>query len=343
METIHGGDVYRNPDCIDFSANINPIGPPEEVKQAIRDSLDKINNYPDIYCESLREKLAVFHNVNKEQIICGNGAADIIFRYVLALKPLKALVADPCFAEYEKSLEYIGTEVKHYKINQTTFCIEDDFLEFLTDDMDIVFLCNPNNPTGKLISHSLLLRIAERCKKKNIKLFMDECFMDFLSDENKKSLIRYVCEQSFIFILRAFTKMYAIPGIRLGYGICSDIELIGKMEKAGPPWNVSIPAQAAGVAALEQRKFVEYTKTYIAQERDYIEKNLERLNITYWKGSANFIFLYDKRNLKELLLENKILIRDCGNFVGLSEGFFRIAVKDRASNKKIIEVLESLN
>ncbi len=343
MQTIHGGDVYRNPDCIDFSANINPLGTPDSVKSAISDSITNIHNYPDIYCANLKDKLAEFHNIDANQLICGNGAADIIFRFVFALRPEHAVVLDPCFAEYGQALKYIGATLHHYRLNQESFCIEEDFLDELTEETDVVFLCNPNNPTGRLIPQELLLRISDRCRDFGIKLFLDECFMDFLPDEDKRSLIQTAGKQPHIFILRAFTKMYAIPGIRLGYGICSDLQLINEMEQAGAPWNVSVPAQAAGVAALGEEDFVENTINYIAREREYLENELDRLDITFWHGSANFIFLYDPRDLRQGLLDNRILIRDCSNYESLSKGFYRIAVKDRTSNRKLIEVLESLN
>ena len=339
---IHGGDIYRNADCIDFSANINPLGTPEMVKKAMGDSLNQVHNYPDISCEKLREKLGQFHKVKPEHVICGNGAADIIYRYVYALKPKSALVLAPCFAEYEQALHFVGTRVEHYVLDSNTFCLDECFLDVLTQELDVVFLCNPNNPTGKTIPQSLLLRMVERCRKKQIRLFLDECFLDFLEDEQERSLVNQTLNYPHIFILRSFTKMYGMPGIRLGYGICTDTMVLSKMADAGPPWNVSVPAQAAGVAALQQQSFVKKTRCYVKKERDYLTQQLSRLHITFWESSANYIFLYDSVDLKEKLLEKGILIRDCSNYVGLSKGYYRIAVKDRESNQKLITALENI-
>lgn len=342
METVHGGDIYRNADCVDFSANINPLGTPLEVKKAMQESLEQVHNYPDVFCEKLKESLSAFHGIKEEQIICGNGAADIIFRFAFATKPKQALVLAPCFAEYEQALCFVGTNVEHYALDMENFCLDEAFLDALTKELDVVFLCNPNNPTGKTIPQSLLLRIADKCKQNQIRLFLDECFLDFLPDENKRSLIKQAAKETHIFILRAFTKMYAVPGIRLGYGISADKALIETMVHAGPPWNVSVPAQAAGVASLKQKGFVEETRTYIKQEREFLEEQLKRLHITFWESSANYIFLYDTRDLKQKLLKQRVLIRDCSNYVGLSKGYYRIAVKDRESNEKLIEALERL-
>lgn len=342
MEMIHGGDIYRNAECIDFSANINPLGTPEMVKKAMRDSLNQVHTYPDISCEKLREELGQFHKVKPEHVICGNGAADIIYRYVYALKPKSALVLAPCFAEYEQALQVVGAEVEHYSLDSNTFCLREDFLDVLTKDLDVVFLCNPNNPTGKTIPQSLILQILQQCRQKHIRLFLDECFLDFLPDEKERSLVKQALGASYIFILRSFTKMYAVPGIRLGYGICTDTILLSNMYQAGPPWNVSVPAQATGVAALSQQSFVENTRCFIQKERKFLTEQLARLHISFWESSANYILLYDTLDLKEKLLEEGILIRDCSNYVGLSKGYYRIAVKDRESNQKLIGALQHI-
>lgn len=342
METVHGGDIYRNAGCVDFSANINPLGTPDAVKKAMQDSLEQVHHYPDIYCETLRETLAVFHGVQTGQVICGNGAVDVMFRFVFAAKPKQAVLLAPCFAEYEQALDLMGAKVWHYHLNPETFCLDEGFLDTLTENIDVVFLCNPNNPTGKTISHTLLSQIADRCRQCKIRLFMDECFLDFLPDEEKRSLVKRASKEPHIFILRAFTKMYAVPGIRLGYGICADKRLLAAMETAGPPWNVSVPAQAAGVAALEQKMFVEKTKCFVQEERIFLSEQLARLHIKFWESSANYIFFYDSRDLKQKLLEQGILIRDCSNYVGLSKGYYRIAVKDRESNEKLIAALEKV-
>lgn len=339
---IHGGDIYRNAGCLDFSSNINPLGTPEAVKQAMRDSLEQVGNYPDVCCEKLKEKLAAFHGIRTEQLICGNGAADLIFRYVAAAKPKQALVVSPCFAEYEQALCFAGAEIKHYRLELKTFCLDEGFLKALTKPLDAVFLCNPNNPTGKTIKQSLLLQIAKRCKEQEIRLFLDECFLDFLMDEEERSLIKYAFGKPHVFILRSFTKMYAVPGIRLGYGICADKALLSSMEAAGPPWNVSVLAQAAGIAALDEKDFVEETRCFIQREREFLENCLTRFGITFWEGSANYIFLYDTRDLKQELLGAGILIRDCSNYDGLSKGYYRIAVKDRDSNEKLAAALEKI-
>ncbi|MBR3771279.1 MAG: threonine-phosphate decarboxylase [Clostridium sp.] len=342
MQSIHGGDIYHYADIIDFSANINPLGTPPSVLQAIIDSLPEVGNYPDIYCQKLREQIAKFHDVDREHVICGNGAADLIFRLVLALQPKKALVLAPCFAEYEQALKAVGAKVKHYKLNQKTFVLGADYRKALTDNLDMVCLCNPNNPTGKTIDKELLEEVVIFCRQKKIWLLLDECFLDFLEDEQARTYLIDADKGAYLFVLRAFTKMYAVPGVRLGYGVCSDTGLLERMYQAGPPWNVSTLAQTAGIAALQEEKFVSQTRAYVKKEKAYLYREFTRLEIPYWEGEANYIFFRFKEGLKEKMIPHGILIRDCGNYQNLDSTYYRIAVKTRECNEKLIEALEKV-
>lgn len=343
MQSIHGGDIYQYPDIIDFSANINPLGTPASVLQAITDSLQDVKNYPDIYCQKLRAQIAKFHDVDVEHVICGNGAADLIFRLVFALQPKKALVLAPCFAEYEQALKAVGAKVRHYKLNRKTFRLGADYQKALTDDLDMICLCNPNNPTGKTIDKELLQEVVRICRQKKIWLLLDECFLDFLEDEQDRTYLNDADKESYLFVLRAFTKMYAVPGVRLGYGICSDTGLLERMYQTGPPWNVSTLAQAAGIAALQEEEFVTKTRTYIKYEKLYLYRELTRLGIPFWEGAANYIFFRFKEGLKEKMIPHGILVRDCGNYRNLDATYYRIAVKTRECNEKLIEALEHIS
>lgn len=349
MENVHGGDIYRYDDVLDFSANINPLGTPETVKRAIVGSVSNIGAYPSMYCDNLRDKLALYYNnkgndIHSEQIICGNGAADVIFRYAFALRPKNALVISPCFAEYENALKSAGCEnIFHYMLNTTTFCIENDIFKLLDNDLDVIFLCNPNNPTGIVVPCDIMCGIVAKCEKKNIKVFIDECFLDFLDKEDEYSYIDRVNTYKNVFVLKAFTKIYAIAGLRLGYGVTADIELIEKMYEVGAPWNVSTLAQVAGLVALDEIEYKNYTKQYVKNERQYLYDEFDKLNIKYWKGEADYIFFKAQDNLKEKLLDKGILIRDCSNYVNLSKGYYRIAVKGHKYNEKLIKALQEVS
>ena len=263
-----------------------------------------------------------------------------------AVRPKKILVTAPCFAEYEGAWQslwasYDVPETAVYSLDHQDFCIKEDILTLIEREMpEVVFVCNPNNPTGVLIPVQILASIAECCKDNKIRLFLDECFMDFTGREEENSLVEKLKEYPNLMILKAFTKMYAMAGVRLGFGLTADTELIDRMYQAGPPWNVSVLASAAGKAALKEDDFVKETVQYIRKEKEYLYQALDTLWVQYWKSAANYILLKADRDLKERLIAAGILIRDCSNYRNLSEGYFRIAVKSHADNEKLIAALK---
>ena len=179
----HGGDIYSHGQVVDFSANINYRGMPDAVRKAARAGVEESIHYPDPVCRRLREAIARREQVEKEQVICGNGAADLIFSLVLARKPKQALLCAPTFSEYEQALQTVDCRVLRYPLKECHgFSLQQDILEAITKDVDLVFLCNPNNPTGVTIQRELLWRILERCREKDTLLVVDECFLDFLED-----------------------------------------------------------------------------------------------------------------------------------------------------------------
>ena len=218
MEYVHGGDIYTHKGMTDFSVNLNPFGPGRAVVEAARKSIDQIGNYPDASCRKLKSALAKRLEVPAEHIICGNGAADLIFTAVLADCPRKALIPVPAFAEYEQALRATGCEICYYKKREATgFQLEEDFLDLLNEDIDMVFLCSPDNPTGKLIDRSMLWKILARCETYGIRMVLDECFIDFAENAATASILADTKRWRTLFILRSLTKMHAIPGIRIGY------------------------------------------------------------------------------------------------------------------------------
>lgn len=343
MKYTHGGDIYTYEGLLDFSANINPFGTPANVLQAAVKSLELVKQYPDPYCRELKAAIEKEERINKNFIICGNGAADLIFQIVMAKKPKKAVLVTPSFTEYQQALESVNTDISYYNLREENkYQIDEEILDYLKADIDIMFLCNPNNPIGNTISIEILEKILKRCREKEIILVIDECFNDFLESPHIYSMKHKIEEYKNLFIIKAFTKMYAMAGLRLGYGFCSNGELLEKIERVRQPWSVSIPAQVAGIEALKDKEFPEKTRNYIKKERAYLCDSMERMEITYWKPEANYIFFQARADLKDLLLQKGILIRDCSNYFGLKEGYFRIAVKNRDENERIIHELSKI-
>lgn len=337
---VHGGDIYSKAYRLDFSTNINPFGMPESLKQAAIKGINASIHYPDVQCRELINAIAKKEEIPSDWIICGNGAAELLFSLVSAKKPQKALLVSPGFAEYEQALKTVNCDIRYYELSKERgFLLGEEYLESLQQDLDIVFLCNPNNPTGLLIPTELLKKIVDICKEKQIFLVLDECFLEFVSDELMNPQKKILKEMPNLFILKAFTKMYGMPGLRLGYGLCSDIPLLEQMHQMTQPWNVSVPAQFAGVAACKETDFVVKTRIYIAQEREYLSNELKRLKFTVYDSQANYIFFEAPKNLWNLCEKENILIRDCSNYRGLTKGYYRIAVKTRQENEELIRVL----
>lgn len=336
----HGGDIYSNEKIIDYSANINPMGLPASVKKAVTESLDSCVNYPDPLCRELTAAVAVKEKISKEYLIFGNGAADVIFRLVLAKAPEKALLTAPTFSEYENALNVVNCTIRHHLLREEEgFIVKRDFLPQIEEETDILFLCNPNNPTGSPVDRQLLLEILEKCRKNNVLMVVDECFLSMTEEISLKDRIP---QYKNLFLLKAFTKDYAMPGLRLGYGICSDKEFLAKIFSVGQPWSVSIPAQKAGIAATREDEYRRESKFLIDRERVYLTEALKSLGYKVYPPTANYVFFRvdtGKETFHEELRKAGFLIRDCSNYVGLTTGYFRIAVKTREDNEKLVAAL----
>ena len=230
----------------------------------------------------------------------------------------------------------------YHRKEENGFALEEDFLDMMKEDVDMVFLCSPNNPTGMTGDKKLLKKLLWRCEGRNVRIVLDESFVEFLENAEGATLISETIRHKILFVLRSFTKMHAIPGLRLGYGVCSDRKLLERIGDMRQHWSVSIPAQAAGIAALKDKRRVKTTRDFIARERRWLEARLDELGIRHFESQVNYILIKSELNLFEELLERKILIRDCSNYRGLGRGFYRIAVKQRGDNYKLIEALEEI-
>ena len=221
--------------------------------------------------QPLKEAIGKYEQVDSDWIICGNGAAEVIFSVCRAGKPKKALVTGPSFAEYEQALQGVGCEVDHFWLEEEEdFRVKRDFLKALRPELDIVFLCNPNNPTGVLMDQCLLMEILKRCRELDIFLVVDECFLDFVEEPALYTLKKVLGDYRNLFIIKAFTKRYAMPGLRLGYGLCANTRLLEKMTEENQPWNISTPAQAAGMAALLENSYVEAGRQLVFKEKSVL-------------------------------------------------------------------------
>ena len=349
MELIHGGDIagYRSQygtEPLDFSANVSPLGVPDGVKKAIVRALDTAGQYPDPLCRNLRQAIGAFEDIDAAWVQCGNGAADLIFRLVLALQPKRGLVTAPTFGEYEQALSSVGCEVqRHSLLAKESFAVTPRLLEEITPKIDILFLCQPNNPTGQLCSTSLLLQVLEKCRECKTILVLDECFVSFLDEPQLYTMKGFLKQYPNLILLKAFTKLYAMAGIRLGYCLCADTSLLETMQACGQPWGVSSLAQAAGIAALSETEYVNRVRALVQEQRPLLADGLNRLGCQSIGSAANFIFFFcTYPHLDKVLRQKGIMIRSCSNYPGLSEQYYRVAVRTAEENNKLLKAIREV-
>lgn len=344
----HGGDIYEGNIILDFSANTNPLGTPHGVIEAMQAALDVAHRYPDPYCRELTKAIAEHEGIPQEYVLCGNGAADLIYAYCRAVSPSSAVETAPTFSEYSSALERAGCKINRYLLHEDNeFNLDEDFIHYLDKiKPEAVFLCNPNNPTGRLIPQSLLEKILKFCDKSGTRLFVDECFLDLSNIDNdagNAGMKRFLKDHKNLFILKAFTKSYGMAGVRLGYCLCSDGDLLEKMSKESCPWNVSSIAQAAGTAALRESEFLIKTREIIRKERKWLKNALESEGFRVCDSHANYLLFYGGAGLGKVLKEQcGIVIRDCSNYNGLENGWYRTAVRLHAENEKLIECIRQV-
>ena len=348
MELVHGGDWagYRarfGHDALDFSANVSPLGLPQGVADAIVAALPTADRYPDPLCRELRTALSRAEQLPEPWILCGNGAADLIYRLVWALKPRRALLPAPTFAEYAAALESVGCEVKRKTLHEADdFAVTEAFVQAVNQSIDLVFLCQPNNPTGQITPPELVQRLVRRCADCGAVLVVDECFLDFLQQRDALTAKPLLQAAPNLVILKAFTKLYAMAGVRLGYALCSDAALLDKMRAAGQPWAVSGLAQAAGLAALEETAYADSVRTLIADQRPRLAAGLRALGLRVVDGQANYLLFRAPADFGAKLRRHGAVVRGCGNYPGLDETWYRTAVRTQKENEQLLKIMREV-
>lgn len=365
----HGGDIYTNRGIeLDFSVNLNPLGPPEEVRSALQSMLDASACYPDPHCRELRHALARKLEVSEEWVLCGNGASELLLAAAQAIRPAKVLIPVPTYQGYERAAAAAGAEtIFHQLMEENGFEITDDIwqdIEALPAG-SLLFVCNPNNPVGNCIREDLLQKIAEKCRSAGVYLLVDECYLELLPDEAARSMRHYLPRNPYLLIVRAFTKTYAMPGVRLGYLMASDQALIEKIHLQQPEWSVSMFAQKAGLAALSldgtTNAYLASARDLIREERAYVCQRLRDLGAEVYDGEAGFVLFSCSRELYEPLRESGILIRRCDSMRGLehadgspqgAEGrpqdidgrphFYRIGLRGHGDNTRLMDRIQEL-
>jgi threonine-phosphate decarboxylase len=350
----HGGNVFAiarslglAPErIIDFSASINPLGMAPGVRAALAGCVDRLMHYPDKGAAELKESLASYHGVGREEIAVANGSTELIHLMPRLVSGGRGLIVAPAFAEYAFALERSGWSIDYFTLaSGDGFALSLPALkEKLREGYDMLFVCNPGNPTGALLSKGAIEGVFELCRESGTFLVLDEAFIDFCEEDSAKKLMR---EFPRGVLLRSMTKFFAIPGLRLGYAIGAP-ETIGAIASLQDPWSVNTAAQVAGIASLSDADYCARTRNYIETERERLAAGLAGLSfLDVFPSRANYLLAEIRNGLsaKELrsrLIEKGILIRDCSNFQGLDGRFFRVAVRLREENEMLLEQLKGI-
>lgn len=341
-EYNHGGEIYGKDIRLDYSVNMNPLGMPERVRRAAKSAVTESFRYPDDSCRELRQAIAGAKGLEADRIICGNGASDLIYRYAWAVKARRVLIPAPAFSEYERAFALAGAEIIRYPLRETDGFRLDEGIFSAAESADVTVLCSPDNPVGRLADRELLLKLLGRAEARGKRLFLDECFMELAGFGKEYSLLSFAGEHRGLFVLCAFTKTYAMAGLRLGYGVTGDEELLACMRAAGAPWSVSVVAQKAGIAALGETEYLSRAVELIKKERHYLAAGLAKLGCTVYPSQANYILFREEEPLYERLLSQRILIRQCGNYAGLDGSYYRICVGLHRDNEELLKILQGV-
>lgn len=343
----HGGDIYTHSVDTDLSVNINPYPLPASVRKAMYEALlQEADHYPDPQCMALRSAISKALGVSEEMILCGDGASELLMAAVHAIRPAKALLLAPGYVGYDHALKAVECSVEYYPLHpENGFAVQEDFLDYMKPGIDLVTFANPNNPTGRMIGPELLAKILEKAEALGIFVMVDESYLMLRDPEIADpwpDLQKTLEEHPHLLLLRAFTKSFALPGIRIGYLLMGASYVSRAICTQLPEWNVSVIAQRAGTAAAAELALVKEQAALLQKEKSRLQGELARMGLEVYESEANYFLVKSDYDLYQALLEQRILIRSCDDFEGLSGNYFRIGVRTRTENDKMLCVLQKI-
>ena len=339
----HGGDIYENGIRLDFSASVNPFGMPEAAVNEGMNAVRYAGFYPDPYCTELRTALGKRDRVDPDTILCGAGTTELIYLLMSRFGIRKVTILDPSFSEFEYAARISGKEISHILLEEEDgFQPDDSVVDLIDPDNGMVCFSSPSNPAGTVYSEAFIDRLLAFCNERKIMILADETFRDCCENRIKYDLTEKLSDHPGLIILRAFTKSHAMAGLRFGYMIGADKAGIWALRDMIQPWNVSLPAQWAAQAACDDRQYLKRFREFLREEKPYLARNLKALGFTVFPSEANFFLFRGEPGLAEKLIEKKILIRDCSDYHGLSEGYYRVAVRKHEDNEKLIAALKEI-
>ncbi len=353
---MHGGKIWEiaketgiAPEALlDFSANINPLGPSRKAISAIRENLWKIPHYPEPDSTTLRQRIAKQFSITFDNVLVGNGSTEIIhlFAETVLQRRGEVIIPQPTFAEYEAATRRFKGKTRLVYARPKTFSLPlDEIHKRISAKTRAVFICNPNNPTGKLVERERIIETVQRAEEHNVPILIDETFIEFSEREDDSTLADIASDSPNLVVLRTFTKIYALTGLRVGYAI-GHRDMIKPILDRKQPWNINCLAEAAALASLEDVDYIKKTRRLIQRERSFLQKELIDIQgIEPFPSQTNFILVCTEetnrtsQEIRSILLDKGIIVRDCSSFRGLGNSFIRVAVRKRAHNKKLVRAL----
>lgn len=359
LNVVHGGDLdeisriygIKKEEIYNFGGNVNPLGLPESVKKVIADNADAPTVYPDVSYVNLRSAIGDYTGINPKHIMVGNGSTELISMCIKTVNPKKAVIVSPAYSEYLKEIKLIGGSAELFPLKESDEYMLNipELKNVLSSDIDMLVICNPNNPTGTYVTCDETREILKHCKTNNIMVMMDETYVEFSNISKNVSAMPLIEEFDNLFIIRGTSKFFACPGLRLGYGACSNSKIIEYINTHKDPWSVNIFAELSGTVMFRDREFINRTRSLINNERDKIFKELFDLDCVHvYDTQSNFFLLRLKieditsTDVFNKLIQKKILIRDCADFPYLDNHYIRFCILDEKSNSLLLKELKNI-
>lgn len=347
----HGGDTYSYPQpLLDFSSNINPLGVPASFKKALVEQLDAFAVYPDLACRAVKQSVAAYLGVPAETVVPGNGAVEVIYQSLQAVGKKRVYGLAPTFSEYGRAAEMQRLPYRDLQVFDATF--EKVNLSVLLDQVEaesVLVICNPNNPTGTLIRRADLCELAAELLRRDCALILDEAFIEFTDQAAENTMLPWLESFPNLLVIRAATKFFGMPGIRLGYGITHCQGWTERIAERTLPWQLNTAAVIAAQVVLQDRDYQQASRSWIARERPWFLEQIRQLrDFEAIPSQANFVLVrilraaLDANQLYDQMITKGFLIRKPEGFTGLSNDFFRLAIKDRRANQMLIAALKEV-
>ncbi|MBQ7065817.1 MAG: aminotransferase class I/II-fold pyridoxal phosphate-dependent enzyme [Lachnospiraceae bacterium] len=354
---FHGSDLekieqtfgIRKEEIISFSANINPLGLSENLKAYLSSHLDVITTYPDREYTGLSNAISEYTKCNPENIIVGNGATELISLFFSAISPKKALIIGPTYSEYEREISLSGGQIHYYftkEENDFRFQMS-DFLMEMKKDYDLVILCNPNNPTSTTLTKRELSTILSKLNEQNGYLLVDETYVEFVDNVEEISAVSLTEQFSNLVVLRGISKFFASPGLRLGYGITGNKDLLSFIKEHKNPWTINSVAEAAGSFMFRDKAYIKKTSDYIKEERNFVCKSLASIEgLKIYKSTCNFVLVKITKEginadiLFDYCIKKKFMIRNCSSFQSLNNLYFRVCFMRHEDNLALLNSIK---